>query len=180
MKRLATILTLLSISLVVRTVAAADHQIHRVFDDDGGRVEIVSAGTTIDMDDLSSPGGKVVALFLGSGWRNPGLSEAEGLTLNRLSLQAATRGTLVTAQEEMADLGSGSSLNDLGIQRAISDMLDRGELERPTSGTVYAIFLAPGIRSTVGQSVAGRDYQAYRSCVHFDQGAVSYIVISND
>jgi hypothetical protein len=163
-----------------------------LFDDDGGKVQIVPA-------DLSAAapktfhGGAVlqsarqISIFLGAGWGdqqfrpreasllditagpgNPQLTELQ--THNIKTLRSAPR------LEDFSDL-SRSKVNDLTIQQKLSDLLQSKAVPMPASGTVYVIFLAPGIESTLGGSKAGVDYAAYHNFVNLDAGEIHYVVV---
>ncbi len=163
-----------------------------VFDDDGGKAQIVPA-------DLSSagpksfhggpvlPAARQVSIFLGSGWgdqqfrgRETALVDiAAGMaTSHRAELQKHNVRTLRSAppQEDFSDL-SKTSLNDLDIQRKLSDLLQSKTIPAPSASTVYVIFLAPGTSSTLGGHKAGVEYAAYHNFVNLEAGEIHYVVV---
>jgi hypothetical protein len=163
-----------------------------VFDDDGGKAQIVPA-------DLSTAapktfhGGPVLAstqqvsIFLGAGW---GDSQFRGRESSLLDVTAAAGSahvaelqkhnikTLRAAPqlEDFTDL-SHAKVNDLTIQQKLSDLLKSKAIPAPTAGTVYVIFLAPGIRSTLGVHQGGIDYAAYHNFVNLQAGEIHYVVV---
>lgn len=163
-----------------------------VFDDDGGKVQIVPA-------DLSSFGPKTfhggaamrsaqqVSIFLGSGWagtsirvrqRSLGdLSISAGKT--QLGELASHKITLIPAAPVAEDFSEPSKtpLNDLDIQRKLEQMLASKAIPAPGASTIYIIFLAPGTVSTLGGSKAGTDYAAYHNVVNLEAGEVRYVVV---
>src|SRR4029077_247873 len=86
--------------------------------------------------------------------------------------------TLLAASrlEDFSDL-SKSRVNDLTIQQKLSDLLQSKAIPAPTAGTVYVIFLAPGISSTLGTHQAGVDYVAYHNFVNLEAGEIHYVVV---
>jgi hypothetical protein len=163
-----------------------------LFDDDGGKVQIVPA-------DFSTTGPKTfhggavlgaarqVSIFLGSGWgdqqfrpREASLLDITADTANThlIELQKHSIKTLRSAPrlEDFSDL-SKSRVNDLTIQQKLSDMLQSKAIPAPSAGTVYVIFLAPGIESTLGGNKAGVDYAAYHNFVNLEAGEIHYVVV---
>lgn len=163
-----------------------------VFDDDGGKVQIVPA-------DLASGniktfhGGHVmdsvqqVSIFLGGGWSDAQARSREA-TLSDLAAQtnfthaAELRQRKVKtlraapSQEDFSDLGK-AAVNDLVIQRRLADLLASKAIPQPGANTVYVVFLAPGISSTLGGHKAGVDYAAYHNFVNLEAGEVRYVVV---
>ncbi len=74
----------------------------------------------------------------------------------------------------------GVSLSDLQIQARLASMLRDGTVPPPRQETVYLVFLAPGIRSTLASAVGGRDYLAVYNHFHASQGEIRYIVVPVD
>src|SRR5262245_19627304 len=162
-----------------------------VFDDDGGKVQIVPA-------DLSSAGSKQfhggrvmgsvrqISIFLGAGWsdsqtrsREAALSDVAGSAPAHVAeLRGRNIRTLrsVPRLEDFSDLTQGP-VNDLAIQRKLSEMLENKAIPAPTSNTVYVVFLAPGITSTLGSHKAGADYAAYHNFTNLKAGEVLYVVV---
>jgi len=163
-----------------------------VFDDDGGKVQIVPA-------DFSVPGPKTfhggpvlqsagqLSIFLGAGWADQQVRSRQTPLLD----VAATSGgshiaelkshnitTLRSAPrvDDFSDL-SATPVNDLTIQQKLSDLLKSKAIPAPAAGTVYVVFLAPGINSTLGGNKAGVDYAAYHNFVNLEQGEIHYVVV---
>lgn len=161
------------------------------FDDDGGKVQIVPANLSV-AGPKTFHGGAVlgsaqqVSIFLGAGWgdqqfrprqlplldvaadaRNPELAELR--KHNVKTLPSAPR------FEDFSD--PGGTVNDLTIQRKLSELLGSKAIPAPASGTVYVVFLAPGIESTLGGNKAGVDYAAYHNFVNLEAGEIHYAVV---
>jgi hypothetical protein len=163
-----------------------------VFDDDGGKAQIVPADFSV-AGPKRFHGGAVlnsaqqVSVFLGAGWgdqqirgRESSLLDitARGGSAHLAELQKHNVQTRSPAPrlEDFSDL-SKSRVNDLTIQQKISDLLASKAIPAPTAGTVYVIFLAPGIQSTLGANQAGVDYVAYHNFVNLEAGEVHYVVV---
>jgi len=162
-----------------------------VFDDDGGKVQIVPADLA-----PSAPkkfhGGAVmgsaqqVSIFLGSGWGDTSIHVRQR-SLGDLSASAANSqlGELAAHQinvvpaapiaEDFSQL-SKSSLNDLDIQRKLQQMLESRAIPAPSASIIYVVFLAPEAASTLGGNKAGTDYAAYHNVVNLEAGEVRYVV----
>lgn len=163
-----------------------------VGDDDGGLTEIVPAdqaawGTRAAGAAPVMKSVQQVSIFLGANWgdqqvrsrqtalldlaanrSNPGLAE-----LQNHSVKLAPAAAKV---EDFSDL-SRSTVNDLTIQRKLVEMLANHVIPAPAAETIYVVFLAPGIASTLGTSKAGTDYWAYHNLLHADAGEVRYVVV---
>jgi hypothetical protein len=180
--------------LAAQQTAAVDRppEPNFVFDDDGGKAQIVPA-------DFSSAGPKKfhggpvlgsaqqVSIFLGAGWGNQQFRSRETSLLDigagsgnihSAELQTHNIKTLPPAphSEDFTSFGSGK-VNDLAIQRKLSDLLQSKAIPAPKTGTVYVVFLAPGIDSTLGAHKAGVDYAAYHNFVNLDAGEIHYVVV---
>jgi hypothetical protein len=163
-----------------------------VFDDDGGKVQIVPA-------DLSATGEKKfhggavmkqvqqISIFLGSAWGNTPararqVALADVIVNNNspqtIELQKHSIKMLPAAPraEDFSDL-SKKPLNDLDIQRKLSEMLQSKAIPAPNASTVYVLYLSPGITSTLGGHKAGVDYAAYHNVVNLEVGEVRYVVV---
>jgi len=169
-----------------------------VFDDDGGRVQIVPR-RAVPPGEVSYHGGPVVtggtvqAIFLGSGWREAGPRGREaralealvggggaaiGAALSRFGLEA--RELVGLAREDPLDPLAGASVSDLEVQARI-DALASGEARGPRDlPAVYVVFLASGLRSTLGVSSSENDFVAYHNHFHAAAGVVRYVVVPYD
>lgn len=163
-----------------------------LFDDDGGKVQIVPADLAMAAP-KSFHGGAVlksaqqVSIFLGAGWgdqqfrsREASLAEISPDAGNSLGAELRQHNikTLRSAPrlEDFSDL-SASKVNDLTVQQKLSELLRAKAIPAPTASTVYVLFLAPGIESTLGGSKAGIDYAAYHNFVNLDAGEIHYVVV---
>jgi hypothetical protein len=162
------------------------------FDDDGGKAQIVPV-------DLSVAGAKTfhggpvlasaqqVSIFLGAGW---GDSQIRGREASLVDVIASAGNTQVAELkqhsiktlraapklEDFSDL-SQSKVNDLTIQQKLSDLLKSKAIPAPTADTVFVIFLAPGIQSSLGGLQGGVDYAAYHNFVNLEAGEIHYVVV---
>jgi hypothetical protein len=163
-----------------------------VADDDGGRTEIVPADPTRQGPRASGAvpvmkSVQQVSIFLGAAWgdrqartrqtRLPDFalnhSEAALTELRHHNVEVIPAAARV---EDFSDLSNGP-VNDLTIQRKLVEMLGNHAIPLPTASTIYVIFLAPGITSTIGASRAGIDYAAYHNLFHLDMSEVRYAVV---
>lgn len=161
-----------------------------IFDDDGGAVQVVPAdlapaSTRTFHGGLVMKSVQQVGVFLGSGWANETprsrrevlgdlLTVAEcGADLQKQNMKILPAAPVY---EDFTDL-SRTRVNDLTIQRKLSDLLKSHAIPLPTLGTVYVIYLAPEIVSTIGGQQAGVDYAAYHNFVNLEEGEVFYAVV---
>jgi hypothetical protein len=162
------------------------------FDDDGGKAQIVPVDLSV-AGPKTFHGGPVLAstqqvsIFLGAGW---GDAQVRGREASLLDVTASAGNTQVAELkqhsikmlraapklEDFSDL-SQSKVNDLTIQQKLSDMLKSRAIPAPAAGTVFVIFLAPGIQSTLGGLRGGVDYAAYHNFVNLDAGEIHYVVV---
>jgi hypothetical protein len=162
------------------------------FDDDGGKAQIVPVDFSV-AGPKTFHGGPVLAsaqqvsIFLGAGW---GDSQVRARETSLLDLTASVGNAHVAEMkqhsiktlraapqiEDFVDL-SQSKVNDLTIQQKLSDMLKSKAIPAPAAGTIYVIFLAPGIHSTLGGLQGGVDYAAYHNFVNLEAGEIHYVVV---
>jgi len=164
-----------------------------VFDDDGGRAQIIPR-KVVASQEAAYHGGPVVtrptvqAVFLGHDWRKQEnrAKEAEILSALRSQAGAAAEPRYRVKSWEVAgqleDLSGdplhGSSISDLEIQTRLDNLLGgAGPLD---AGTVYVVFLAPGLGSTLGPKATDQDYAAYHNHVHSAAGVIHYAVVPYD
>lgn len=162
-----------------------------VFDDDGGKTQIVPPDLSV-VAEKKFHGGEVmksvqqVSIFLGSAWGD-GPARSRQVALGDLgSRQNADwdelRKNKIAAlsaapkAEDFSDLKN-TRVNDLTIQRKLADLLASKAIPAPGPSTIYVVYLAPGINSTLGSNKAGLDYAAYHNYVHLDAGEVRYVVV---
>ncbi len=162
------------------------------FDDDGGKAQIVPVDFSV-AGPKTFHGGPVLAsaqqvsIFLGAGWGDAQVRAREAsladVTAAIGSAQVAelkqhSIKTLRAAPklEDFSDL-SQSKVNDLTIQQKLSDLLKSKAIPAPAAGTVFVIFLAPGIQSTLGGLQGGVDYAAYHNFVNLEAGEIHYVVV---
>jgi hypothetical protein len=162
------------------------------FDDDGGKAQIVPVDFSV-AGPKTFHGGPVlvsaqqVSIFLGAGW---GDSQVRARETSLLDLTASVGNAHVAEMkqhsiktlraapqiEDFVDL-SQSKVNDLTIQQKLSDMLKSKAIPAPAASTVFVIFLAPGVHSTLGGLQGGVDYAAYHNFVNLEAGEIHYVVV---
>jgi hypothetical protein len=159
------------------------------FDDDGGKAQIVPK------DLAAAPakkyhGGAVmksvqqVSVFWGEGWAKndarPRETSLSDLLVNNGTLTGAFEAQKIkTAQAAPSadDFSAVSTVNDLAIQRELVELLENKAIPAPTASTIYVVYLAPGVNSTLGGLKGGVDYAAYHNIVHVEAGEVRYVVV---
>jgi len=195
MKKLISILLLVvfpaGILMAQQAPAGMAAQPNFVFDDDGGAVQIVPADLT-GADAKKFHGGAVmtsvqqVSVFLGSAWGDPKIRARETTLLDLarnggpqfadLSKHDVRILAAGAVHEDFSDL-SHVQLNDLVVQHKLADMLASKSVSAPRAGTVYLVFLAPGVSSSLGGHKPGTDYAAYHNFFHLQAGEVRYVVV---
>jgi len=187
MKRLA-FCTLLVAGFVAQNLHAQQAAgNNRLSDDDGGVVQVVpvDAPPTIPASPRTQAVMKSVrqvSIFLGAAWgeqetraREPILSDLSG-KLGELQKSHVAVLPAAPNVEDFSDLTQ-TSINDLTIQRKLTQMLNNQALPAPDAATVYVVFLAAGVKSTVGGHVGGVQYAAYHTSLHTESGEVRYVVV---
>lgn len=163
-----------------------------VFDDDGGRTQIVPRREGEGREAKYHGGpvlahGSVQAVFLGSAWRQPENREKEAVALKALQAPADAsslakykvkpwEASLPLVEDLTGDPLSTSSLSDLEIQARL-DALVNGPVD---PNAVYVVFLAPGLGSTLGAKRTEKDYVAFHNDYHAAGGLVRYVVVPYD
>jgi len=167
-----------------------------VFDDDGGRAQIIPR-KTVPAQEATYHGGPVVsqptvqAVFLGNDWRKRENRAKEAEILSALRREGGSSAKSLSpygvkpwelAGQPIEDLTGdplrGTSISDLEIQTRLDGLLGgAGPLE---AGTVYVVFLAPGLGSTLGPQATDRDFVAYHNHVHSAAGVIHYAVVPYD
>jgi len=162
------------------------------FDDDGGKAQIVPIDFSV-AGPKTFHGGPVlsstqqVSSFLGAGWGDTQVRGREASLLDVTAFAGDTQvaelkqhsvKTLLAAPklEDFSDL-SQSKVNDLAIQQKLSDLLKSKAIPAPTPDTVFVIFLAPGVHSSLGGLQGGVDYAAYHNFVNLEAGEIHYVVV---
>jgi hypothetical protein len=158
-----------------------------ISDDDGGVVQIVPASLSPASPSKTNAAPAMksirqVSVFLGSAWENVRSGEAALSDLtgnpNLAALQNQNVNVLPAAAgvEDFADLGK-KPVNDLTIQNKLVEMLENKTLPAADAETVFVVFLAPGVKATVGNHTAGVDFAAYHNLVHVEAGELRYVVV---
>src|ERR1700674_1231342 len=134
-------------------------------------------------------GGDVAAVFFGSAWREAANRNREaGLAEALVSRGAANplrdprfglddRELVVRAQEDLLDPLDTHLVSDLEVQRRLNRLVS-GATSASEAPAVFVVFLAPGLRSTLGgHLISGRDFAAYHNHLHAAAGVVVYVVV---
>jgi hypothetical protein len=128
----------------------------------------------------------IYSIFWGRGWLDAShLSQKKELAKMKVSLtapicSASGRNLWTEKTLDNADGPEASTLSDLQIQARLLDWLQHGVILPPTEQTIFLVFLAPEIRSTLGSSVGGKDYFAYENHFHAFSGEIRYIMVPYD
>ena len=169
------------------------HEEEAVYDDDGGRVFIVRRQQSL-LESLAYHGGPIISeprqytIFMGAAWAGAsnkarkasfadlmsGLDQASVDLLERCEVKTNSR--TAASHEELQQFSDGSAVSDLRIQAALSGMFERGSIPGPDPNTIYVVFLAPGIQSTLGEMFGGKHYVAYHNFFHLNVVQVHYVV----
>jgi hypothetical protein len=169
------------------------HQEEAVYDDDGGRVFIVRRQQG-RLESLTYHGGPIISeprqytIFMGAAWAGSankarkasfanlmsGLDQASLDLLERCEVK--TSSWTAASRQELQEFSDGSAVSDLKIQTALSGMFERGSVPGPDPNTIYVVFLAPGIQSTLGEMFGGKHYVAYHNFFHLNGVQVHYVV----
>jgi hypothetical protein len=179
-------------SLIAQQAAQAAERAGRnyISGDDDEQVQIVPA-------DLSSPGprkfhgGAVlksvrqVSIFWGSHWADSqvrtretsllDLPASDGTLTNELQNNKIAIVRAAPSVDELTVVDG--TINDLAIQSKLAALLRTKTIPAPGTGTVYVIYLGPGINSSLGSHKGGINYLAYHNDVHLEDGEIDYVVV---
>jgi hypothetical protein len=166
-----------------------------VFDDDGGRAQIIPR-RAVPAQEATYHGGPVVprgavqAVFLGGGWRKPENQGKEAEVTRALRSQdgpdaaplarygvKAWESLNAPLEDTAGDPLSGTLISDLEIQARLDGMVSGGE--PLDANAVFVVFLAPGLGSKLG-SRTSEDFAAYHNHYHSSAGLVRYVVVPYD
>jgi hypothetical protein len=166
-----------------------------VFDDDGGRAQIVPRQAA-ESRDATFHGGPVVsganvqAVFLGDGWRDRANRDKEGQAIAALREPRGDADTLAKyslkawgiagqpLEDPAGDPVASKTISDLEIQSRLDSLLGgAGPLDPKT---VFVVFLAPGLGSTLGAKSSAQDFAAYHNHLHAAAGVFHYVVVPYD
>jgi len=170
------------------------------FDDDGGRVFLITRGRNKELATLEFHGGEVinqprqVSIFLGNGWTQAGIRAREaGLSDMLAGLEGSVEGTELTRHgvskpdqpalqfeepwqsEQAGDVEP--VISDLQVQQVLSALIENRGIVHPDEKVVFAIFLSPELKSTIGGLLGRKHYVAYHNFFHIDGAEVTYMVM---
>jgi hypothetical protein len=175
----------------------ADIEDPPAFDDDGGRVFLITRARHKDLANLEFHGGDVInqprqiSIFLGNGWiqadnraREATLSGVlAGFEGSMEGTELAAHGVSPTAlpslqfEEPWQHESPEPVISDLQIQQVLSTLIENRGIVHPDEKMVFAIFLSPELRSTIGGLLGRKHYVAYHNFIHIEGAQVTYIVI---
>jgi hypothetical protein len=166
-----------------------------IVDDDDGRVQIVPRQKVAGQAAAFHGGpvitqGLVQAVFLGSGWREKANREKENGLLEGLrgpakpadfpakSGAGAWEAHGLALEDPAADPVAGERITGLEIQTRLDTLLSgAGPID---ASSVYVVFLAPGLGTTLGGQHSEKDFAAYHNHFHAANGVVHYVVVPFD
>ena len=186
-----------STDAVVRSKPATPAASDILPDEDGGQVRVIPMQQPVGgahaqlalQRPAEIPAPQQQSLFFGSNWADAS-NRARESTLAELLQHArsedhdALRSKRISTpsqpgqiQHDFTDLGSNATVSDLQIQARIAKWISTGVLAKPNKNTIYIIYLAPGVTSTLRSKVGGKDFQSYYNLIHLDTGDIRYAVV---
>ena len=163
-----------------------------VMNDDQGRAFVIEresgplAAMNHGSDVTSAP--EQYSIFLGSRWATTTLRARQTELANLLSnvrdeatLKALTEAGVknifgpTSSREKLDDIAG--DISDLEIQTVLGSMLKDGSLPAPNASTIYVVYLAPELHSTLGGMLAGKHYAAYHSFSNASGSKLHYVVV---
>jgi hypothetical protein len=166
-----------------------------VFDDDGGRTQIIPHQAVAGGDATFHGGpvisrGQVQAVFLGSGWREKSNREKKNGVMEALRGHAQAADSLakygagtwephgIALEDPAGDPVAGERISGLAIQTRLDTLLSgAGPID---ANLVYVVFLAPRLGTTLGPQHSEKDFAAYHNHFHAANGVVHYVVVPFD
>ena len=187
-------------ALVVASGRQTGEEDSAVFDDDGGRVFIITRGQTRDISSLRFHGGEIisqprqVSIFLGADWSDPQTRSREarlsgvlaGLDNSTEGAELGKRGVTRIEPSQIQyeqpwqfeqESGGDQAVSDLQIQRVLSSLVDDRRIVSPDSDTIYTVFLSPELKSTLGALLGRKHYLAYHNFFHIEGAQIRYVVV---
>ena len=199
MRHLSAILMLLiSAAAVMAQQPAkmtADSSEQAVIDDDGGRAFIITSKLK-PLNELRRLRGPVISspqqysIFLGSDWANPLLHERQteldtllssirnqrdATKLNSLGIEDFFAATY--SEEVLTLFAEGEKISDLKARAVLADLINSGSLPLTEPSTIYMIFLAPQLVSTLGPLTGRKHYLAYHNFFNIAGKRLHYVVV---
>jgi hypothetical protein len=169
-----------------------DERQQAVINEDGGRSYIVRPAKA-PLVGIIKPGASSIAdlqqhsLCLGPGWGDPGLRASEPRLSNLLvsirdhaqmdevSQAGITNLFAPTWTVEKLDVAGDRNISDLEIQKILGEMIKNGP--RPSSESIYLVFLDSTLHSTLGSLVAEKHYIAYHGFFNTSGVKIHYAVV---
>jgi hypothetical protein len=166
-----------------------------IMDDDDWRVQIIPRQAVASRDATFHGGpvithGLVQAVFLGSGWRDKANREKKNGAMEGLRgpVQAADfpaksgvrawEAHGLPFEDPAADPVAGERITGLEIQARLETLLSgAGPIDE---SSVYVVFLAPGLGTTLGPQHSDKEFAAYHNFFHGANGVVRYVVVPFD
>jgi len=192
MKLKLILLMVIAIAATTRAQERPDESQQAVTNDDGGKAFIVKMSQLSSVVQFGQPiDGDIQqrSIFLGAGWadvdmrgREPDLSKLllsirEHAQLDALEGLGIRNRFAPTFSQEKLDISGNRNISDLEIQGVLAGMFKDGTLQPPRAGTIYMLFLDPGLHSTLGPLVAEKHYLAYHAFFNVSGVRVHYVVV---
>ena len=192
MKLKLVLLIMIAIAATTRAQEKPDELQQAVTNDDGGKAFIVKTfqlGSIVKIGQPIDGDIEQHSIFLGSGWadvdmrsREPELSKLllnirEHIQVDALDRLGIKNRFAPTFSQEKLDIAGKRDVGDLEIQKVLAGMFKEGTLQHPRAGSIYMLFLDPGLHSTLGALVAEKHYQAYHSFFNASGARVHYVVL---
>jgi hypothetical protein len=175
--------------------ANPDAQVQTVADDDGCRAYILGLKIKPLTDARRIPtqvitGPQQYSIFLGSDWSTPELrtresnlsallssirSQSEAAKVSQQGVQNFYSATY--SQEVLTDFSADQNVSDLRVRAILAELVNSNSLQRPNAATLYVIYLAPGLRSTLGSFSGRKHYLAYHDFFNIAGQRMHYVVM---
>jgi len=177
-------------ALEVRAQGIRAEQQQSVTNEDGGRAFIIEKNSpaTFTRSGRAIAEPQQYSIFLGSGWSTPSVrarqSQLGNLLVNiddQTMIEALARRGIKsrfgpTFSREELDYPS-DKVRDLDIQALLEALLKDSTLPRPGQATIYVVYLAPELRSSLGKMTAGKHYAAYHNFYNSGGAKLHYAVV---
>jgi hypothetical protein len=166
-----------------------------VIDDDGGRAFIINSKLK-PLNELRQLRGTVIgspqqySIFLGSEWASPLLQERQpkletllssvtnqrdASKLNSLGIEDFFAATY--SQEVLTVFAEGQKISDLKARAVLGDLINSSSLPLNEPSTIFVIFLAPQVVSTLGPLTGRKHYLAYHNFFNIADKRLHYVVV---
>ncbi len=183
-----------SLLISLDTRAAFAQQGQQVSNGDGGRAYIIGRepepATDLPPRVPATAEPMQYSIFLGSGWtshsnlrgREPELASllaniGDSQTKTNLAERGIKNYYGPTFSREQLALPGETTISDLDIERMLAELLREKTLPRSSASTIYVVFLAPELESTLGSMIGGKHFAAYHSFFNSGGSKLHYVVM---